>query len=100
MYILEAAKALTVDRENDCSNRACGSYTPQQKQRSMYVQSCFLQSPKSSISVTEQQNPAYETMSTNTGTACSAGHTYRNHFVGGEEGEERGCTPVLVCLGF
>lgn len=41
-----AAKALTVDRENDCSDRAHGSYTPQQKQCSMYVQSCFATIPK------------------------------------------------------
>lgn len=74
-----------------------GATAPNKGNTACMYRAALLQSPKSSISVTEQQNPAYETMRTDTGTACSAGHTYRNYFVGGEEGEEGGClTPVLL----
>lgn len=78
-----------------------GATHPNKSNAACMYRAALLQSPKSSISVTEQQNPAYETMSTNTGAACSAGHTYRNHFVGGEEREEKGCcTPELMCFVF
>lgn len=74
-----------------------GATVPNKGNTACMYRAALLQSPKSSISVTEQQNPAYETMRANTGTACSAGHTYRNYFVGGEEGEEGGClTPMLL----
>lgn len=45
-HILEAVKTLSAHRENDCRNRVCGSYTAQQRQHSMYVQSCFATIPK------------------------------------------------------
>lgn len=75
-----------------------GAMLPNKSNTACMYRAALLQSPKSSVSVTEQQNPAYETMRANTGSACSSGHTYRNYFVGGEEeGEEGSCpAPMLV----
>lgn len=67
-----------------------GATLPNKGNTACMYRAALLQSPKSSISVTEQQNPAYETMRANTGTACSAGHTDRNYFGGKRRGKMGG----------
>lgn len=67
-----------------------GATLPNKGNTACMYRAALLQSPRSSISVSEQQNPAYETMRANTGTACSAGHTYRNYFVGTRRGRRGG----------
>lgn len=74
-----------------------GATLPNKGNTACMYRAALLQSPKSSISVTEQQNPAYKTTRTNTGTACSAGHTDRIYFGGERRGERGGClTPMLM----
>lgn len=63
-----------------------GATLPNKGNTACMYRAALLQSPKSSISVTEQQNPAYKTLRANTGTACSAGHTDRI-YSGGERGK-------------
>lgn len=67
-----------------------GATLPNKGNTACMYRAALLQSPKSSISVTEQQNPAYKTTRANTGTACSAGHTDRIYFGGGGWGKRGG----------